>query len=168
MNEHSYNFAAIGKWMIALYMAQWLAIPSASRGALVTLGTLMFMDMVSGIWAGAVCGQLSSTAGMRGVSKKLGTLALLLILHYIEVRTGIELNLELAGALAYSVNEAISIVENFDRIGVPIPSKVVEALMTVKRLRVMNATPEQLRRLRTDDALDAEREAVDREHDGKC
>ena len=40
----------------------------------------------------------------------------------------IELNLEQIGALAYLVNEVVSIIENCAKAGIPIPSQLVDAL----------------------------------------
>lgn len=145
-----WSIPALAKWFVCLLIAEWLMVPAGSRQAFMVLTGFMAVDIVTGVWAGAATGKLDSTVGRKGVSKKLATLLFLLVLHWIEHVVNIELNLELAGALGYTVNEAISIIENFAVIGVPIPSQVIAALVAAKKLRITPATDEQLRALRED------------------
>ena len=139
---------AIGKWLAAFIAAQWLAIPGASRNAMFILVTLMGIDIVTGLWASYVTGQMSSEHGFKGISRKLAMLVFLLVAHFIEQAVGLELNVELAGAMAYSLNEGISIIENFYRLGVPIPSQLVAALLQAKNLKFNPATTQQMKALK--------------------
>lgn len=150
MMPENWSALALGKWVAALLMAQWLTIPGSGRHGLTVLMVLMGVDLLTGVWAGMVKGDLSSMAGFQGVSRKLAILAFLLFMHWLQHVVDLELNLALAGSIGYSINELISIVENFSRIGVPIPSQLLGALLQAKKMRFTPATEEQLRQLRED------------------
>lgn len=143
-----WSIPAAVKWFIAFIVGEWLLFPAAGRQALTTLAIFMVLDVATGLWASGMHGKIDSGVGRRGVSKKLATLAFLLVAHGIEHLVGAELNLEVVGAVGYTINEAISIIENFAVIGVPIPSPLVAALLQAKKLRISPATDEQLRALR--------------------
>ncbi len=138
---------ALTKWVMAFVVAQWLAVPPTSRTALVTLLIFMGIDLITGLWSAWIQGSVTSEIGSRGISSKLGTIVLLMVCHLLENRVlHTELNLEMAGALGYTVNEVISIVENLSHI-TNVPNFLVDALMKVKHLRPTAATPEQLHKL---------------------
>ncbi len=107
----------------------------------------MCADYATGICAAIVDKKLNSHAGFLGLIKKGGILALLLCSHKIEMLTGQQLNLETFGAIAYTVNEAVSVVENLSRCGVPIPRPLVMALLAAKHLRVQRASPAEIEAL---------------------
>lgn len=144
-NQGQWSIAAAGKWAIALAVAEWLRFPAASREAVIVLCGLMLMDLFTGLWAAWATKTVDSAVGRVGISRKLGTLVFVLFVHAIERAAGVELNIEMAAALGYAFNEAVSILENFSRIGVPIPAQLVDALMQVKKLRM--ASKEQLQKL---------------------
>jgi len=62
----------------------------------------------------------------------------------VERELGAEWKIEQIAAFAYCVNEAVSVVENCSRIGVPIPVQLVSALASMQRLRAQRATAEQI------------------------
>lgn len=146
--EKAESFALLFfKASMAFLVGQWLAIPLSSREALLTLAMFVVFDIVTGIWASFVAKKVSSDVGIRGVSKKIGMFAALLLVHLVEDRSGVELNLEFGGAFAYTVIEIVSTVENLANIGVPIPKKLVEVLIQVKKIKVESATKEDLKAL---------------------
>lgn len=147
MSLDQINVAALAKWMLAFGVAQWLTIPGGTRQAFTTLFLFMAMDIITGLWVGALNRKIDSGIGFRGISKKVGICCFLLFAHSIERACGIEMNIEFAGALGYTINEAISIIENFALIGVPIPAQLVTALVQVQKLKPSAATDEQLRQL---------------------
>ena len=147
LDMYTWSTPALIKWFGAFVCTYWLAFPAQARNAISTLCVFMVIDVLTGLWASGLHGQLDSGIGRRGVNKKLATIIFLLVVHSIERSGGIDLNLETVGALAYTVNESISIVENFAIIGVPIPAPLVAALFQAKKLRVHAATEEQLRQL---------------------
>lgn len=141
---------AVGKWIFAFLVAQWVAVPDASRAMMEALVSLMAMDYVTGLSAAYTNKTLAYQIGARGLVKKGLMILLLMTAHIVERISGIELHLEFAGALGFAINEAISIVQNCAECGIWVPSSLVEALITVKKLKGTGATPEQLAALRGD------------------
>ena len=137
---------AVAKWLGAFVVAEWMLLPNALQ----TLLIFMAIDYGSGLTAALMRREASSAVGFRGLMKKILTLVLLLTAHLLERRMGVELRIEHVGALGYTANEVISIVENLARAGVPIDSRLVEGLMTVKKLWSGRATEEQIRDLGKD------------------
>lgn len=144
------NLPAAVKWCMVFVIAQWAAVPDPSKSILIVLVGLMALDYCTGICAAYITKKMSSEIGGRGIIKKGLMLCLLLAAHLLEKASGIELHLEFAGALGFCVNEGISIVENCAKAGVWVPAGLVEALITVQKLKGSGATPEQLAKLRGD------------------
>lgn len=151
-SEMPISIGALIKWGIAFCVAQWFAVDQPSRTMLIALVALMAMDYITGLASAIVTHSVNSDVAVYGLIRKGLILALILTLHILESAAGIELHLELMGALGFVVNEAISIVENCARAGIPVPAKAVEVLITVKRVYVHRATPEQIAELTRDGA----------------
>ena len=147
MEFEQWSPAAALKWVAAFFAAWWFNLPEGARTAMTTLMLLMAIDIVTGLWAALAQKALTSDKGWRGISRKLGVICFLIFAHFLEKAVNIELNLEIAGAIAYSVTECISIVENFSFIGVPIPAQLVAALLQAKKLRPAPATADEIRKL---------------------
>lgn len=112
------------KWIAAAVIAQWASIPTAIH----FLIWFMALDFATGVIAAFVQKRLSSSASLRGISKKVLILIMVLVAHLTEKAFGLELGLEKIAALGYTANEAISIIENCANSGVWIPPQIVEAL----------------------------------------
>ncbi|MCS1350329.1 holin family protein [Mechercharimyces sp. CAU 1602] len=96
--------------------------------ALTILAVFVSIDFLTGFAAAGREGRLSSRRGMRGISKKLLIFAFVAVAHLLDQFLG-ESHLLRDGAVAfYIANECLSIVENFGRMGLPIPPKVREAI----------------------------------------
>ncbi len=150
-NAVSFSLPAAFKWGAAFVVADWVHVPGLMRALIIC----MLIDYGTGVVSAFVRKELSSWAGLRGLAKKVLILTVLLTAHILEKTSGIELNFEQIGALAYLVNEIVSIIENCAKAGIPIPSQLVEALLSFKRLKVTQATAEQLSQLSGDVKLDA-------------
>ncbi len=98
----------------------------------------MALDYFTGLIAGALRKEISSGRAWRGLGKKVLTLLLLTALYLAEREAGFGLQITTMAALAYVVNEAISILENCARAGVPIPPKLIAFLLAVQKLRGAN------------------------------
>ena len=133
------------KWLVAAVVAWWARdVPAMMQ----TLVLFMCIDYFTGIVAAAMEGRLSSRVGLIGLTQKTAIIGLLLFAHHLEQLVGHEWGAETLGAFGYAANEVISIVENFARIGVPIPAAWITRLLAVKRLvRFDRATAEQLAEL---------------------
>jgi len=136
---------ALLKWGGALVAAQWLAVPIVVRA----LVMLMALDYASGLAAGFIRAELTSSKGLRGLVKKSMVLILLAALHVAESALGLKLGIEIESivACAYCINEIVSLIENCARAGVPIPSALVAALLKAKDLRAAPASDRQLQEL---------------------
>lgn len=99
------------------------------------LGSLLFFvatDYVTGVVAAAKEGQLSSQVGVYGIARKVGVFAIVALAHMVDQQLG-DGHMFRDGTVAfYLANEALSIIENAGRIGVPIPPKVKETIQVLR------------------------------------
>ena len=143
------SLPAAAKWSVAIVLAWWAHdVPAMMQ----TLILFMAVDYATGMVAAWVEGRLNSRAGLIGLTRKMAVIAMLLFAHRLEQLVGKEWGAETLGAFGYAVNELISIVENFARIGVPIPAAYVKRLIAVKKLvHFDRASAEQLAELEKED-----------------
>jgi toxin secretion/phage lysis holin len=134
------------KWAYAsitgIVASLWVTIPSASR----TLIILMAFDYVSGLLGAWSQKKLCSREGFRGIAKKLLMLLLVAAAHFIAAPLQLGMDAGVAVAIALSVNEAISIVENCNEAGVPIPSVLLDVLAKAKQLTGRGKSAEDVRK----------------------
>lgn len=111
----------------ASYM--WGGVDAALR-ALIALATI---DYITGVAAAWVCQELDSLIGARGIATKVGMFLVIAVGNIID-QTGVlgDPILKTVATWWYVGNESLSIVENLAEIGVPIPERVVSALVTLK------------------------------------
>ncbi len=140
------NALAVLKWMCAAVAAWWIHdVPLALH----TLAVLMLIDYGTGLVAALMEGKISSSVGWRGLVKKTAIIGFLMLGHWVEKQIGHEIGAEMFGAFGYGVNEGVSIIENFARLGVPLPDRAIDMLAAIRKLwGVRRPTPEQLARLR--------------------
>ena len=89
---------------------------------------LMVLDFISGVLAAGARGQISSKIGFIGIAKKVFILTLAAVGHLIDsitVLNGLCMNVVV---FFYIANEAMSVIENAGRIGLPIPDKLLDAI----------------------------------------
>jgi toxin secretion/phage lysis holin len=101
--------------------------------ALQTLLIFIAIDYATGMIASGKAGELNSKAGMRGISRKAMIFVFVTMGHMADVHvSGGQLHLFRDGVITFFIaNEALSILENAGRMGVPVPEvvkKAVEAL----------------------------------------
>lgn len=127
LKENTFYFA---KWMVAAIIAMWASIPAP----VITLMIFMGVDMLTGLISAYAARKLDSRVGRAGVTRKLLTLILLYVIHLLETQAHLELGLEKIAAVAYTLNEAISIIENCARSGVPIPDQLISTLKRFQKI----------------------------------
>ena len=90
---------------------------------------MMAIDYVTG-WIKAIyLRELSSTAGFKGIAKKIMILCLVSICHIIDVHVIGDKSIIMSAALMFYIgNEGISILENAVLIGIPVPEALKKAL----------------------------------------
>lgn len=130
-------------WASGLVLARWANIPVAVQ----MLVYFIVLDFATGLARAYVRKNVSSEASLRGLVKKGLILAMVALAHLMERSLNIELGLEKVIAIAYTVNEAISIVENCHGAGVPVPGPLVAALAKVKSVAPGNATADEIKAL---------------------
>ena len=115
-------------------------------GFLMVLLAFMVVDQLSGLAAGWVKHELSSEIGFNGLLKKFVILAFVGMAHlmdkYILAHTvfGSAETIRTAVCLFYISNEGLSIIENADTLGIPIPNFIRDRFLHLKKssLRKVN------------------------------
>lgn len=93
---------------------------------------MIIIDYATGILSGMVNKELSSKIGFRGICKKIMILIVVVVAVQIDKMLGQTKFVRLAIISFYISNEAISILENAAKIGLPIPSFFVNMLKLIK------------------------------------
>ena len=103
--------------------------------SLTFLLVVMAIDYITGIAAAIYDGSgLDSRVGFWGLMKKGLILLVVLLSHRIDFLLGVDV--AMGGAIAfYTVNELLSIVENYGRLGLPLPPQLREV---IRKLRNRN------------------------------
>ena len=100
---------------------------------LYALIVLVVLDYITGVCVAVKDGELSSTVGAKGISRKVVVFALVALSNIVDTYF---LNsagtLEAITILFYCTNEAISILENACKMGIPVPKKLRDALQLFK------------------------------------
>ena len=115
-------------------------------GFLMVLLTFMVIDQFSGLAAGWAEHKISSEAGFKGILKKCLILAFVGMAHlmdkYLFAHTALG-EAETARnviCLFYVGNEGISIIENADRLGIPIPDFIRDRFLNLNKLHKKKAS----------------------------
>lgn len=99
---------------------------------LLFLIAFVVVDYVTGIMAAFVEKKLSSRVGFKGIAQKIFIFALVSIAHVLDIILGTTMIRDVT-ILFYLVNEFISIMENANRMGVPIPAILKKFIEVVKK-----------------------------------
>ena len=103
--------------------------------ALTVLCICMAIDYITGLVVAGVFhaspksagGGLDSNAGWKGLIRKVATLVIVLIAHFVDILIGTQYIRD-AVVIAFTVNEIVSILENCALMGVPIPQVLLRGL----------------------------------------
>lgn len=102
--------------------------------SLMILVTVMALDYITGLTRGYLNKQLSSEYGFRGLIKKLTIFYVLILAVLIDrLVSGNSWVFRTLVCFWYTANEGMSVLENAAAIGLPIPEKLVEALVQLKQ-----------------------------------
>ena len=95
------------------------------------LCVFMVIDYITGTMCGYVTKELSSQIGFKGILKKVAMLISIIVA--VEVDRVLETDvLRIAVIFCLIGNEGISLLENLTKLGVPIPERLVNALLQLK------------------------------------
>ena len=94
----------------------------------------MALDYITGVVVAAINKQLSSEVGFRGLAKKLMILVFVSLGHiadmYVLGGTPVAMS---AVMLFYIANEGLSIIENAGNLGLPVPKKLKDIMVQLKK-----------------------------------
>lgn len=98
---------------------------------LIVLFALMCIDFLTGIMCGIYNNNLDSRYCYKGIFKKITILIMVSVSHLCDVALGLTICMNIA-TIFYLTNEAISIIENSAKLGVPFPEKILKVLNQLK------------------------------------
>jgi toxin secretion/phage lysis holin len=113
----------------------WLTIFGDWTMAMTILCVCMALDYISGLVVAGVFhtsrksagGGLDSNVGWKGLARKVATLFIILVAHFVDVLIGTQYVRD-AAVIAFTVNEIISILENCALMGVRIPKVLLKGI----------------------------------------
>ena len=105
----------------------------ACSGLLLALLLLVLLDYISGVCVAIQTKTLSSQIGAKGITKKVAMFVVIAFCHVLDTYLlQSETALAALSSVFYLSNEAISILENVGRLGVPLPEKLRSILAALK------------------------------------
>lgn len=118
----------------------WLTVFGDWTMAMTILCVCMAIDYISGLVVAGVFhtsrksagGGLDSNVGWKGLARKVATLVIILIAHFVDLLIGTEYIRD-AVVVAFTVNEILSILENCALMGVPIPNVLLRGIDVLKQ-----------------------------------
>ena len=92
------------------------------------------LDYISGIFRAIVEQKLSSQIGYKGILRKIFILVIISVSYLIDeyIIIAETKSMTLIVTMFYISNEGISILENANKIGIPIPNKLKQVLLSVR------------------------------------
>ena len=104
-----------------------------NRGMMIVLMTLILIDFITGLLYAYIMRELNSKICFKGIFKKIYELILCGVCHLLDVYVlGGGSVLLSASCFLFITAEALSLLENASRLGVPIPKKLVASLVQIK------------------------------------
>lgn len=93
---------------------------------------VLVLDYVSGISASLIEGKgLSSAVGYKGLIKKFAVVSIIVLASLMD--KALQSNVIMSGAIYFFLaNELISIVENYGRMGLPLPNQIKNVISVLK------------------------------------
>ncbi len=125
-----FKLPALPTWLFATLAAFVVSLSAAVKLLLL----LMLLDFISGLVCAVKEKKLSSDKGRDGLRKKAMTLILVAAVHLAASYGGIGFDLGSVVAMAYAINELISIAENAARAGVGIPPQLLEFVEKAQKM----------------------------------
>ncbi len=120
---------------ISVTVGGWIGyIVGGYDGFIYALVTFVIIDYITGIMCAILEKNLASELGYKGIAKKVALFILVAVANIIDrdligdgsvIRTAV--------IFFYLSNEGLSIIENIARLGVPIPGKLQEVLVQLKK-----------------------------------
>ncbi len=97
------------------------------------LMVFMVIDYITGIMSAYYLKELSSKVGFIGIAKKVVIILIITVAVMFDKAVGnTDMVFRTATCFFYIANEALSILENATKLGLPLPKKITEALIQLK------------------------------------
>lgn len=93
--------------------------------------TFVILDYTTGVIKAIHLKELSSSVGFIGIARKVMIFVLVAVAVQIDQTFGTD-QLRNITITFYAVNEALSIIENSSKIGLPVPKKIIKVLEQLK------------------------------------
>lgn len=141
MGEVFKNFlCTASKWIVAAFCVVIGFLFGEMNGMMWALIVLMLLDYASRVWVAIVEKKLSSAIGSKGIAKKIIMLLIVAVANIVDINViGTGHVLKSVAVVFYIANEAISLLENGSRLGVPLPKKLVNVLVQLREKSDSNA-----------------------------
>lgn len=110
-------------------IAYWLG---GVDNILICLIAMIVIDYLTGVLQAITTKTVDSNIGFRGIVKKVFILAIVALAFIIETATGGTVAIREIVIMFFIANEAISLLENAGKIGLPFPEKLTEILKQLK------------------------------------
>lgn len=98
----------------------------------IVLLIIMALDYITGVCKAIFKKKLSSIIGIKGIIKKIGCILIVVLSVLLDKITGDTNALKLIVIYFFIANEAISILENWASMGLPLPKKIYSVLSDLK------------------------------------
>lgn len=106
--------------------------------ALKALLVFVTIDYITGLIAAGVEKRLNSRVGLAGIGRKVGIFCVVAVAHMTDQVLGGGDVFRDATVTFYLVNEALSILENAGKAGIPLPDGMLEAVSALKDKKINN------------------------------
>jgi toxin secretion/phage lysis holin len=131
-----------GKWTLTALLGWWMTIPDA----ILLLTGFVIADFATGLAAAFFQKKVDSSVGTRGGIKKCMIIALVFMLYKAELTMGLGLHIERWLSAYFITLEVVSIIKNCSRVGIPIPSVIVDALVKIKSIQPQSMSKAEVER----------------------
>lgn len=99
------------------------------------LTAMMIIDYITGVLQAVINKNLNSEIGFKGIAKKVTILLIVALSFIIETATNGMFPIREIVIMFFIANEALSLLENAAKMGVPFPDKLIEILEQLKKKR---------------------------------
>ena len=125
MKQYAFNSAiAVGGSVVTFFVGAWSEM-------LTLLFTVIIIDYITGLMSAIMNRNLSSSIGYKGLIKKFGIVLIVVLSFQIDKFMGT--NFVMSGTILFFVsNELISIIENYGKIGLPLPPQITNVIKMLK------------------------------------
>lgn len=118
--------AAVGGAVISFMFGGWTQL-------MTVLVVFIIIDFLSGVALAFKDGRAASKELWYGVTRKIGTLAIVAVAHFLDTIIGDAHLIRDAAIFFYLAGELLSLIENIGRLGVPIPPVIRRAIEVLRK-----------------------------------